>query len=138
MLNVLIACLMLLLAARALTERKILHSERAKSSSTIALPLAKLLRNNSFLRASCKLIFERIIPIVIALQIVVLIANGGWYFVSRVLLNAFLAAGHQFDNPENVERARSFVSCEKSFNSSRQLASGSIGKNSDQPKYSIY
>lgn len=88
-LGVLAGMFAIVLAARTLGRRPT-TAATGPVRSTFALSVARWLRDNRFLRKLWSFTFDRFVPIVFALLLVV----AGWFIANRVLYEVFNAAGH--------------------------------------------
>lgn len=89
-LSIVAAVLLALLALRSLGQRTVSQAKAVKIRSTFALSLARVLRNNRWLRGIHTWVFERTVPIVFALLLIL----TGWAVANRALFDAFSAAGY--------------------------------------------
>jgi hypothetical protein len=89
-LTILVAVLTGLLVIRTVGQRPVSQSGTTAIPGTFASSVGRFLRNNRFLQGIHKWIFERVVPIIFALLLVV----GAGYIANRVLFDIESAAGH--------------------------------------------
>jgi uncharacterized protein (DUF2235 family) len=89
-LGVLILVLVVLLAFHQLGTRQLARPQGTAVNGTFALSVARFLRNNPVLRGAYKWIFERAVPILFAVLLVV----AGLFILNRALFDGFSAAGY--------------------------------------------